>query len=460
MYMKFKYILCFLLLAICFQNTLAQKNESELLKIDSFLNEEYPKNKPGAVILIAKGGEVIYKKAYGLANLKKKKPLKADMIFQLGSMTKQFTSAAILQLIEQNKLSLDDNIQEYVEYYPQKEYEITIAHLLSQTSGIPEFFDVDENEFDILSQEHTPRQLIEYYADKPLLFKPGTQFQYSNSNYPLLGVVIEKISGLALKEYFERNIFQPLGMNSSSLWYTEDFKKKQIPDGYRTKDGELVLSPKIVGSTVYAAGGVVSTVDDLLIWNEALNNRSLLSDDIVRQLSTEKTTLDGKGTGYGYGFFTKELQGRRTVQHGGMIYGFTSSGLYLPEEDIFVCILSNKARERTEEVANYLASIVMGEPIEILEKSAINYEAKKEYLGRYQMIGDDAKIVEIKLDEDLMILYFPKAPGSEVEIVALDSDQFKSVKANIEITFLRDTKDIVTGFSAKQGETTQWVKIK
>jgi hypothetical protein len=201
-------------------------------------------------------------------------------------------------------------------------------------------------------------------------------------------------------------------------------------------------------------------VDDLLIWNEALKNRSLLSDEIVRQLSTEKTTVDGKRTGYGYGFFTKELQGRSTIQHGGLIYGFTSSGLYLPEEDIFVCILSNKSRERTEEVANYLASIVMGEPIEILGKPAINYEAKKEYLGRYQMVGDDTKIIEIKLMDDLMILDFPEAPGTGVEIVALEDDQFKSVKANIEITFLRDTVGIVTGFSATQGEATEWVKIQ
>lgn len=458
--MNFKYILCALILTVFFQKSPAQIHKGELLKIDTFLNEEYPKDQPGAVVLIAQEGKITYKEAFGLANLKKKKPLQTDMIFQIGSMTKQFTSAAILQLVEQDKLSLEDPIQKYVEYYPQKEYALTIDHLLSQTSGIPEFFDIDENEFHILLQEHTPRALIEYYADKPLLFEPGTQFQYSSSNYPLLGVVIEKVSGLSLKEYFKRHLFQPLGMNATSLWYTDDFKKKQIPNGYRTKHGALKLSPEIVGSTVYAQGGIVSTVDDLFIWNQALKNRTFISDYIVNKLTTEKTTVDGQGTDYGYGFFIKNLQGRRTIQHGGLIYGFTSSGLYLPEEDIFVCILANKSHERTEQVADYLASIVVGEPIHILGKSALNYEAKKEYLGTYQMTGNDAKVIEIKLIDDLMILDFPNAPGTRVEIVSVNEDMFKSVKANIEITFSRDEEGNVTGFTGKQEETFDWVKIK
>lgn len=453
-------ILYTVVLTAFFYESPAQDYQGEKLTIDAFLNEEYPNDGPGAAVLIAKEGEVIYKKAFGLANVKKKKPLDTDMIFQIGSTTKQFTSAAVLQLVEQNKVSLDDEIQKYVEYYPPKEYEVTIEHLLSQTSGIPNFFDVDEDEFHLLSQEHTPQQLIDYYADKPLLFEPGTQFQYSNSNYPLLGVVIEKVSGLTLEEYFAKNIFQPLGMNSTNLWYRDDFKNKRIAEGYRVSDGELVRSPEVVGSVVYAAGGMVSTVDDLLTWNRALRNRTFLSDDIVNQLTTEKSTVDGKRTGYGYGFFIKELQGHKTVQHGGLIYGFTCDVLYLPEEDVFVCVLANKSLERTGEVANYLASILIGDPIDILGKSALNYEEKKEYLGTYQMVGSQEKIIEIKLVDDLTLLYFPKNPGTEVEIRATDDDTFKSVKANIEITFSRDDTGDIVGFTAKQGERSEWTKIE
>ena len=458
--MNYRCILYLLILISLFHKGLAQNYNGELARIDAFLNEEYPSDKPGAAVLIAREGEIIYKKAFGLANLKKKKPLNTDMIFQLGSTTKQFTSAAILQLIEQNKVSLNDKIQKYVGYYPQKEYEITIEHLLSQTSGISNFFDVDENELHLLSQEHTPRQLIEYYAQEPLLFEPGTQFQYSNSNYPLLGAVIEKVSGLTLEEYFARNIFQPLGMSSSNLWYRADFKKKRITQGYRFTDGELVRSPKVVGSVVYAAGGIVSTVDDLLTWNRALRNRTLLSDNIVTQLTSEKTTSDGKGTGYGYGFFINELQGHKTVEHGGLLYGFTCDALYIPEEDIFVCVLTNKSRERPEEVADYLASIMIGKPIDILGKLALNYEEKKEYLGTYQMVGGQEKIIEIKFVDDLVFLYFPQSPGTEVEVVPVDDNTFKSTKADIEISFSRNDSGDIKGFTAEQDEITEWIKIE
>ncbi|WKN40960.1 serine hydrolase domain-containing protein [Tunicatimonas pelagia] len=458
--MNYRLLLYTLSLIACFHVSLAQDYEEEKLIIDTFLHEEYSENKPGAAVLIAKGDKIIYKKAFGLANVKKKKPLETDMIFQLGSMSKQFTSAAVLQLVEQNKVSLNDKIQQYVDYYPPKEYEITIEHLLSQTSGIPNFFDVDEDELRLLSQEHTPQQLIEYYADQPLLFEPGTQFQYSNSNYPLLGVAVEKVSGLTLEEYLAKNIFQPLGMKSTNLWYREDFKKKRIAQGYRFEDGKFVRSPKVVGSVVYAAGGIVSTVDDLLTWNRALQNRTHLSDTIVKQLTTEKTTTDGTGTGYGYGFFIGELHSYKTVEHGGLLYGFTCDALYIPEEDIFVCVLTNKSRERPEEVADYLASIILGEPINILSKSALNYEEKKEYLGTYQMVDGAKKIIEIKFVDDLVMVYFPKAPGTEVEIKATDDDTFESVTANIEMIFSRDDTGKIVGFTAEQGGTSEWTKIE
>lgn len=458
--MNLKYFVCVFILMTVFIAGRGQSLSEQLPRIDTFLGEEYPKNEPGAAVLIAKDGMVIYKKAFGLADLEKKMAMDTDMIFPIGSMAKQFTSGAVLQLVERGKLSLDDDIRKYIEYYPEKEYTVTIENLLSQTSGIPELFDVDESEYNILSQEHTPRQLIEYYSDRPLLFRPGTKFQYSNSNYPLLGAVIEKISGLPLKDYFERYIFEPLGMDSSALWYTKDLKSKRIPQGYRFKKGNLVPAPKVSGSTVYAAGGIVSTVGDLLAWNRALRNRSYLSDYIVDRLTTEKTTLDGKGTGYGFGFFTKELQGIGTIQHGGIMYGFTSSGLYLPEPDIFICILSNKTKDRTEQLADYIASLLIGKPIHILGRSELDYAEKEEYLGSYKMIGNNAKIIEIKLSDGLMTLEFPEAPDTRVEIVSVKRDTFRSVKANIEITFSRDAKESITGFTAVQEGSTEWVKTK
>lgn len=427
--------------------------------IETFLEKEYPENSPGAAILIAKDNQLIFKRAFGLSNVKKKRPIETDMIFQIGSMTKQFTSAAILQLVEQRKIALDDPIQNYVAYFPEKEYPITLHHLLSQTSGIPEFFDIDEEEIYLLSQEHTPEQLISYYKEEPLVFEPGTKFQYSNSNYPLLGVVIEQVSGMPLQEYLRLNIFEPLAMSATSLWYTDDTKKKRIAKGYRSYQGELMPSPKVVGSVPYAAGAIVSTVDDLYQWNRAIKDRTFLSDFVVEHLTTEKQTSSGTGTGYGYGFFIKELLGHKTIQHGGLLYGFSSYGLYLPEEDLFVCILSNKSFERTEEVANYLASVVLEEPLEIEDLHQLEYSKYKAYFGTYQLVGD-SKLIEILMIDDVLILDFPGAKGTGTKLTMTGTDKMESKAVRAKIQFTRNEKGEVIGFTANQNGITEWKKIK
>src|SRR5690606_13646030 len=259
---------------------------------------------------------------------KKGKSIEADMIFQIASMTKQFTAVAILQLMENGKLSLNDTLQKYIDYFPSKDHPITVEHLLTHTSGIPEFFDIDEDEYHLLVKEHTPVELISYFENEPLEFKPGSKFRYSNSNYVLLGAIIEKASGLPYGQYIQERLFKPLGMNSTGLWYQDYFKEDQIPLGYMIKGDEYVVSTPIGGSVLYSSGGIVSTVDDLYIWNRALKNNSILSAESSSKMFTSKTLTDGQSYAYGYGVFVKRLQGHKTIQHGGNLYGFTSSGLW------------------------------------------------------------------------------------------------------------------------------------
>lgn len=455
--MNLRFLIALFFSIIINHTTSSQNNQNQTIEL--FLQKEYPEDGPGAVILIAKNNNVIFKQAFGLSDIKKRKPLTTDMIFQIGSMTKQFTSAAILQLIASGKVSLEDPIQKYVEYFPVKEYPITIHHLLSQTSGIPEFFDIDEEEMYLLSQEHTPKQLIDYYKNEPLVFEPGTKFQYSNSNYPLLGVVIEKVSGVSLKEYMKANIFEPLEMSSSSLWYNDEMQKKRIAKGYRSYKGSLMPSPAIVGSVPYAAGAIVSTVDDLLKWNMELKNKSMLTDFVVEHLITEKLTKQGSGTGYGYGFFIKNLLGNKTIQHGGNLYGFTSYGLYIPDENLFVCILANKSMERTEEVANYLASVVLGNPLDIQDKNQIQYNIYQEFFGTYQLKGA-SKLIEIFMVDDVLVLDFPGAKGTGTVLTMTGKDKMESKAAKAKFQFSRNQKGEVIGFTADQNGITEWEKIK
>ncbi|GGG40927.1 serine hydrolase [Dokdonia pacifica] len=455
-----KYLLPLLLVIISHSN-FAQSEKQHLKTIEQFLIEEYPKNEPGAAVLIAKNGEIIFEKAYGLASLDPKRKLKKDMVFQIASMTKQFVSAAILQLVEEGKMSLSDTIQKYVSYYPTKTHPITIHHLLSQTSGIPNYFDVDDNEFYLLAQEHTPQQLIHYYKDESLTFKPGSKWSYSNSNYPLLGAALEKVTGQSLKDYLRIHIFEPLGMTSSGLWYPENIKKNRIPVGYNEKNGKVYPGPKIVGSALYAPGGIVSTVQDLLLWNRALVQKTVISEFVVEQLTTEKTIDSGEGTGYGYGFFIKNLKGSPTIQHGGNLFGYTSSGLYLPNEDLFICILANRKFDRTEELANYLASVLLNNPIEIFSKKEISKEQLQDYIGIYELQSEElSRTFEIKLYDNQLLLSDPKAPANDAILTPSDKDIFILKAVNASFKFQRNEKGQVTGYEVIQGETFVFKKVK
>lgn len=441
--------LLIILTLFSFQSTICQE-KNQLKIIDNFLQLEYPKNEPGAVVLIAKKGEIIFEKSYGLASIKPKKKLKNDMVFQIGSMSKQFVSAAILQLIEQGKMKLSDSIQKYVPYYPTKKYKITIHHLLAQTSGIPNYFDVDENEFYLLAQEHTPEQLINYYKDEPLQFEPNSKCEYSNSNYPLLGAALEKVTGMSLKDYLEQNIFDPLQMNSTGLWYRKETPKKKIVTGYNLKDGNFVPAPKMVGSALYAPGGIVSTANDLYLWNKALQGKTIISEFVANQLTTEKQTTDGKGTGYSFGFFLRNIQGSKTIQHGGNLFGFTTNGMYLPEKDIFICVLANTKFDRTNEVSNYMASVLIDKPIQIKTKAELSSKVLREYLGTFKLEGNIDKTLVVELFDNQLILKDPKNPKNNVFLNIIGKDLFEVKSAKAKILFIKNDKNEVISLEVNQ----------
>jgi len=458
--MKINRLLLFFLFTFLVLIVNGQQINHHLQDIDNFLQNEFPENKPGAVVLISSGDSVIYKKSYGLANIESKKPVETNMIFQIASMTKQFTAAAIMKLVENGKLSLNDTIQQYIDYFPLKKHPITVEHLLAQTSGIPEFFDIDDDEYHLLVQEHTPMELISYFKDEPLEFESGSKFRYSNSNYVLLGAIIEKVSNITYGEYLQEALFKPLGMNNTALWYQNNFDTEQIPLGYMIKDGNYVPSTPIGGSILYSSGGIVSTVDDLFKWNRALKDTTLLSNKSGSKMFTNNILTNGQPSNYGFGFFIKNLQGKRTIQHGGNLYGFTSSGLWLPDEDLFVCILSNKGFARTEEIADYIASLLIGNPIEILKQKEIKSSKLNDYIGSYKLNAKKSKLINIIVVSERLVLTFPNQPGNEVDVLPTGEDLFESKKANITLNFIRNDVGEISGIDIKQGENYNWIKIK
>jgi CubicO group peptidase (beta-lactamase class C family) len=307
-------------------------------KIDSLLQEKHPPNVPGATFLIAKKGKIIYKKAFGLSNLELNVRMKPDDVFEIGSMTKQFTAISILILVEKGKLNLDDEITKFIPDYPTNGHKITIHHLLTHTSGIRDFTRT-QGLNDISKKDLTPSELINFFKNEPIDFIPGEQFKYNNSGYIILGYIIETITGQSYANFVEEQIFKKLEMTSSQYASHKKVIKNRA-SGYQNKEGYM-NSREISFTLPYSSGSLMSTVDDMFKWQEAIKNNLLIIKETTEKAFTNFTLNNGEHIDYGYGWHIKTINNIRTFEHGGSIFGFKSMGVYLPNEDIYVIGLNN-----------------------------------------------------------------------------------------------------------------------
>ena len=320
--------------------SLSQSNYSQTFesKVDGLLNEKYEKMAPGATFLIAKNGNVVYRKAFGKANLELNTIMKPENVFEIGSMTKQFTAVAILMLMEKGQLNLNDDITKYIPDYPTNGKTITIHHLLNHTSGIKNYTKMKALR-NISKRNLTPIELIDFFKNEPMDFNPGEEFKYNNSGYIILGYIIESISKQSYASFIEEHIFKKLGM-TASLYASHSKVIKNRASGYKKK-GDYSNSTYISYSIPYAGGSLMSNVDDMLKWQEALNHNLLLSKNILNNAFTNYKLNNGDFIDYGYGWNIKEINGIKIREHEGVIFGFKSMGIYLPDEDLYVIGLSN-----------------------------------------------------------------------------------------------------------------------
>lgn len=325
-------------------------------QIDNKLKEKFTDDGPGAVFLVAKKGDIIYKKAFGLADLELQVPMETNNVFEIGSMTKQFTAISILMLVEKGKLRLDDEITEYIPDYPTQGHKITIHHLLNHTSGIKSFTSVKGLNA-IANDDMEPLEVIDFFKNEPMDFAPGDQFKYNNSGYVILGYIIEKASGISYGDFVEQRIFEKLGMSSS--YYASH--SRVIPNrasGYR-KGKTYTNSRHISYSIPFASGSLMSNVDDMLKWEEAIKNHVLLIKETMNKAFVNYRLNNGEQTDYGYGWHVETLNGTKSFEHGGSIFGYKSMGVYLPKEDIYVIGLSNCDCNSPTKITRDIAKMAM-----------------------------------------------------------------------------------------------------
>jgi len=352
-YLKFLLIVC---LVVCYalNKTSAQNLETT---IDSLISAEFRDNNgPGGVFMITKSGKQMYRKAFGKANLEVNVAMSPEHVFQLGSITKQFTAIAILMLEEEGKLNVMSPISNYVADYPQGD-NITIHHLLTHTSGIKDFTKMKSLK-DIAQKEMTPKMMVDFFKHEPIDFAPGEKFDYNNSGYVLLGYIIEVVAGMSYEDFIKKHIFEKVGMRQS--YYASD---RQIilgrANGYQKKENSYVNKTHISFSVPFASGALMATADDMLRWQNALNQNVLLRAENVRKAFTKYKLNNGNEITYGYGWHIKDLHGIPTREHGGSIFGFKTMGVYIPSEDIYVIGLSNCDCHSPTQITRDIASIAL-----------------------------------------------------------------------------------------------------
>lgn len=391
--------------AVATQESLAQK-------IEAILDAEYPADEPGVAVIVVDDGEVVYRGARGLADMENGLPLTPDSVFRLGSITKQFTAAAIMLLVEREELSLDDPLTKFIPDYPTNGETVTVEHLLTHTSGIVSYTGIPGYMATEVRKDLTTDELIDVFKGLETEFSPGEEWKYNNSGYVLLGAIIERVSGQSYEEFIEENIFDPLGMDNS--YYGSH--SRLIPHrarGYAGGPGNWGNAPYLSMTQPHAAGSLLSTVDDLAKWDAALFGGKLLKPSSVEKMATDYRLSDGEPTGYGYGLAIGTLRNSATISHGGGIHGFSTFATRLPGDDLYVAVLANSSGGGTNPtmMGNEIAALAIGRPFPRFSAVELDPAILGSYVGVYKIDEDTERVVSAEDGR----LYTQRTGGNRLE---------------------------------------------
>ena len=424
--------------------------------VDSILSEAESPATPGIAVLVSRNGTVVFSKGWGMANLQHDVPVSTKTKFRIGSVTKQFTAAAILKLQEDGKLSVDDPLSKFIPDYPRGD-EVKIHHLLTHTSGIHSFTSKPDF-FATVASGTTPEEMIESFKDDPFDFSPSEKFQYNNSGYFLLGHIIAKVSEKPFGEYLQETFFDPLGMHDTGVHTATAILKHEATGYAYAKDG----SKKAIDwdmSRAGAAGNLYSTVEDLNKWNEALFGGKLLGEESLRAAFTPVDVRDDRGKmPYGFGWIADEYRGLKRISHGGGLHGFLSYLLRFPDHNMTIAVLHNASPPVPEYmpngVADRLAEAYLWEEMKPRPRfevaTDIDPQVYDDYVGRYEY-GSGA-VMTVTRDNDRLFAQLSGQAKHEIFPTSETKFFWKVVTAQVE--FLRDDDGTLTSARHTQGGVT------
>ncbi len=465
-----KSFLLFYILLLSLNYTYGQMQQEKNLEssLDSLVSQEFKPREPGVSILIAKKGQIVYKKAFGSANVELNAPLQPNMIFRIGSVTKQFTAIGILQLVEQGKISLQDSVQRYIKDFPSKGFTITIENLLTHTSGVIDYSNADTTRNPYIERhDFTPKQLIKYFNYQPLEFKPGTKYNYSNSGYVLLAYIIEKVTGESYHSYMKKNVIIPAGL-TNTLYANEHTIVPGRVTGYTRDRGFYENCEYQSISIAYGCGDLMSTVEDLYKWNKALLEYKLVKKETLDKAFTPFKLKNSQYTRYGYGWFIDRLDGSKCIHHEGQINGFIAAEKYFPAEDTYVAILTNvqsgedttSFSDRRFRLFERISVMALGK--QHVKEVAVSDSILNTYTGIYEGTTKPYGTLTIYKKNDKLYADLSNGTGRNMLLVAESETIFflpdvRRIRTTFE--FVRENGKTVK-LIATQEKKYEWKKIK
>ncbi|MBU0472593.1 MAG: serine hydrolase [Bacteroidetes bacterium] len=393
-------------------------------------------------ILIAKGGQILLSKGYGIANREYDIKCTTDTKYRLASVSKQFTSMAIMMLEEKGLLSTKDTLSKFIHDYPNGN-KITIHHLLTHTSGVVNYSSLPDH-YETWSKPHTIQQVIERFKNMPLNFEPGEKFEYSNSGYVLLAFIIEKVSGKTYEEFLTENIFKPLGMNDTGIDSHTKIIRDRAVGHYNAGDG-ITQADYLYVQYTNGAGSIYSTVNDMFKWDRALYTDKLISPKSIEKMFAQFIA------NYAYGWFVRDAFGRKLIEHRGGINGFLTMIQRFVDDDVVVISLFNYVSPFVNEINRSLAAIALGEsynPILIPYEVELHEDFLKQYTGKYKLDED----FEITISFDKGKLFYTDPDINLAELIAQNNSKFFLRQTVALVHFLKDKEGNVNRIVIQQNE--------
>jgi len=390
--------------------TRAQESDGAIIaRIDSLTKDYMTLRKAPAVsIAVVRGRDTLVMRGYGLASREANRAATASTIYRIGSLTKQFTAAGIMREVEQGKVSLNDPVSKYLPDVPTHGQRITVRQLLTHTSGVHNYTDSPEW-VKHLTEDVTPRQIVAFVDKDTLDFAPGTKYSYSNTGYVLLGMILEKVTGRPYAAYLEREFFKPLGLTQTS-YCPQHPTDPQFADGYAAASGSVKPAAPLSMTQPFSAGALCSTVRDLVKWHRALQDGRVVGARSYSLMTTADTLNNGSRINYGFGLVPGQLGSERTISHSGGINGFTTYGMYLPDQSLNVVVLTN-SDGGPGPLAQNIARAMIGMPLVPLPKPLVAVTLADSLRDRLPGVYDFGRIV-LHVTVEGRILERVRIPGA------------------------------------------------